>query len=68
MRAVLIGCGRMGTTIDEEVTDSKGSKDPRMAYSHAQGYSVVDGVDLVAVSDVLPEKVETTQEKYDVPR
>ena len=67
LRAVLIGCGRMGTTIDEEVKAPTDFKDPRMAYSHAQGYSVVNTVDLVAVSDILPEKVQRTQEKYGVP-
>ena len=53
LRAALIGCGRMGTTIDDEATGGLTDPgDPRMAYSHAMGYTVVDEVDLVAVSDV----------------
>jgi len=68
LRAALIGCGRMGTTIDDEATGGLTDPgDPGMAYSHAMGYTVVDEVDLVAVSDVLPEKVERTQKRYNVP-
>ena len=43
-RACLIGCGRMGATIDDEVNDT-------LPFSHAAGYTAVDNVDLVAVSD-----------------
>lgn len=59
-RACLIGCGRMGATIDDEVKDD-------LPFSHAAGYTAVDAVDLVAVSDAIAEKVERIQERYDVP-
>ena len=59
-RAVLIGCGRMGATIDDESSSDLPS-------SHAAGYMAVDNVDLVAVSDVIAEKVETIRQRYNVP-
>ncbi|MBM3242661.1 Gfo/Idh/MocA family oxidoreductase [Candidatus Poribacteria bacterium] len=60
-RACLIGCGRMGATIDDEVKDG-------LPFSHAAGYTAVENVYLVAVSDVIPEKVENIQKRYNVPR
>ena len=59
-RACLIGCGRMGATIDDEVKDN-------LPFSHAAGYTAVENVALVAVSDIMPEKVESVQKRYDVP-
>ena len=59
-RACLIGCGRMGATIDDEVNDN-------LPFSHAAGYAAVENVDLVAVSDSITEKVETIQKRYNVP-
>lgn len=66
-RAALIGCGRMGATIDDEVRDRPDSF-RWLPYSHAAASSALDRVELVAVADVLPEKVETVRRRYDVPR
>ena len=61
--AALIGCGRMGATIDDEVRDRPNSF-LWIPYSHAAGYTAVDRTDLIAVSDVDAEKVETIRERY----
>jgi len=47
----------MGATIDDEVKDD-------LPFSHAAGYTAVEYVDLVAVSDIIPEKVKTIQKRY----
>ena len=66
-RACLVGCGRMGATIDDEVRDR-----PHIflwiPYSHAAGYIASERTDLVAVSDTISEKVAAIQKRYDVPR
>ncbi len=59
-RACLIGCGRMGATIDDEVKDG-------LPFSHTAGYTAVENVNLVAISDIIPEKVKTIQKRYNVP-
>ena len=66
-KVCLIGCGRMGATIDDEVKDRPHSH-LWIPYSHAAGYVAVESTELVAVSDVVKEKVETIQERYNVPR
>jgi len=66
-RACLIGCGRMGATIDDEVRDRPDSF-RWLPYSHAAACTAIDRVALAAVADVLPEKVETVRRRYDVPR
>lgn len=69
-KVCLIGCGRMGATIDDEVRDRPDSF-LWLPYSHAAGYrakALEDIVDFVAVSDAIPEKVETIQKRYHVPR
>ena len=58
-RACLVGCGRMGATIDDEVNGN-------LPFSHAAGYTAVENIDLVAVSDPIVEKVETIQKRYHV--
>jgi predicted dehydrogenase len=63
----LIGCGRMGATIDDEVRDRPNSF-LWLPYSHAAGYAAVENTELVAVSDVVPEKVEAIRQRYTVPR
>ena len=65
-RVCLIGCGRMGATIDDEVKDRPHSE-RWLPYSHAAGYVAVDNTELVAVSDVVQEKVEAIQKRYSVP-
>lgn len=65
-RVCLIGCGRMGATIDDEVRDHPHSY-LWLPYSHAAGYMAVERTELVAVSDAIPEKVETIRQRYHVP-
>jgi len=65
-KACLIGCGRMGATIDDEVRNRPDSF-IWIPYSHAAGYMAVENVDLVAVSDVIAEKVKAIQKRYNVP-
>ena len=54
-KVCLIGCGRMGATIDDEVRDRPHSY-LWLPYSHAAGYVAVESTELVAVSDVVQEK------------
>ena len=65
-KAVLIGCGRMGATIDDEVKDRPNSY-LWLPYSHAAGLVAVESTELVAVSDVMQDKVDAIQKRYDVP-
>ena len=59
-RAALIGCGRMGAFIDNEVTSPH-------AYSHAAGYLACPRTELVAVSDSRAEVMDRAGERYGVP-
>ena len=60
-RAALIGCGRMGAFIDNEVTSPH-------AYSHAAGYLACPRTELVALSDPRAEVLERAGARYGVPR
>ena len=53
--ACLIGCGRMGATIDDEV---EGRPDSYLwqPFSHAAAAVACDRTDLVAVADVVAEE------------
>jgi scyllo-inositol 2-dehydrogenase (NAD+) len=66
-RACLIGCGRMGATIDDEVRDRPDSF-RWLPYSHAAACGAVERLSLAAVSDVVPAKVEAARERYRVAR
>ena len=46
--ACIVGCGRMGGTIDEEV---KGSPHGALPYSHAAGYTAYERTTIVAGAD-----------------
>lgn len=63
-RAALIGCGRMGATIDDEV---RGRPDVQLPFSHAAGYAATDRVQLVAAADVDEEQLAAARERYDIP-
>lgn len=65
--AVLIGCGRIGATIDDEVRGHP-TMGQQLPYSHAAGYEAADGVDLVAAADVDPEQLANARERYEIPR
>ena len=65
LTAVIVGAGRMGGTIDDEVRDYPGWALP---YSHAAGYAEIEGVDLIALADLDESKVESLRKRYSVPR
>lgn len=65
-RAALIGCGRMGATIDDEVDGRPNA--PQRPYSHAAGYAAADRVALVAAADVDADALAAARERYDIPR
>ena len=62
-RAGIIGCGRMGVTIDEEVI---GVSYALLPYSHAGAYAEADGIELVAAADTDPQKLEPIQQEFGV--
>lgn len=66
-KTCLVGCGRMGATIDDEV-QANPSKHLWLPYSHAAAYRACERTRLVAVSDVLPDKAEAVHRRYDAER
>ena len=60
-RAALIGCGRIGAFIDNEVTQP-------WAYSHAAGYEACERTTLIACSDPRTDVMARAGERYGVPR
>ena len=64
-KAALIGCGRMGATIDDEVRDRPDSH-LWIPYSHAAAAVACERTELVAVSDVIAEKAEAIRQRYEV--
>ena len=64
-RVCLIGCGRMGGTIDEEV---QGTPHGALPYSHAAGYTAFERTKLVAAADVVEEKAQSVCDKWDIPK
>ena len=49
-RVCIVGCGRMGGTIDEEV---RATPHGALPYSHAAGYTAFERTDIVAAADVV---------------
>jgi predicted dehydrogenase len=66
-KACLIGCGRMGTSIDDEVRDRPDSF-RWLPYSHAASCAAVERLALVAMADVVAEKLAAAQARSHVPR
>ena len=62
-RVGLVGCGRMGTTIDDEVRDRPNAA-LFLPYSHAAAVVACERTELVAVSDPLADKAETARARY----
>lgn len=62
-RVGLIGCGRMGATIDDEVKDRPNSH-LYLPYSHAAAIVACQRMELVAVSDPIEEKAERIRARY----
>ena len=63
LRAAIIGCGRMGGTIDDEVKNTP----IVLPYSHASTYAAVDGVELSALADSDGDKLAPFGERWGVP-
>lgn len=64
-RAGLIGCGRMGATIDDEVRDRPHSE-LFLPYSHAAALAACPRIEFAAVCDPVEEKAKATQQRYGV--
>ena len=64
-KTVLIGCGRMGATIDDEVQD-RPDRHLWLPYSHAAAAVACERTELVAVSDVIADKAEAIRQRYEV--
>jgi predicted dehydrogenase len=62
-RVGLVGCGRMGATIDDEVKDRPNAH-IFLPYSHAAAIVASERTDLVAVSDPVAEKAESIRARY----
>ena len=62
-RAAVIGCGRIGSTIDEE---HRGEPQFRYPWAHAPAYIEAKGVELVAASDLIPERREDFRNRWGV--
>lgn len=62
-RVGLIGCGRMGATIDDEVKDRPNAH-IFLPYSHAAAIVASERTELVAVCDPVPEKAEAIGQRY----
>ncbi len=62
-RVGLIGCGRMGATIDDEVKDRPHSH-IFLPYSHAAAIVASERTELVAVCDPVLEKAEAIRQRY----
>ena len=62
-RAAVIGCGRMGGTIDDEVA---GSPNAVLPYSHAAAYQLHPETEIVAAIDINPEALDGFCRRYGV--
>ncbi len=62
-RVGLIGCGRMGATIDDEVKNNPNAH-LYLPYSHAAAIVACERMELVAVSDPIEEKAEQIRARY----
>src|SRR5436309_2694261 len=56
LRVGIIGCGRMASTIEDEV-QGRQRGGLVLPYSHAGGYAVVEETEVVAACDVVEEKL-----------
>ena len=62
----VIGCGRMASTIEDEVQGARRSG-LRLPYCHAGAYSVVEETEIVAACDIDEARLQTFQARWDVP-
>jgi predicted dehydrogenase len=63
LRAAIIGCGRMGSTIDDELPRYSSNTSP---FSHAARYAAVPDTVLVAACDPVPEKLRIFGERWGI--
>ena len=63
-RAALVGCGRMGGSIDDEVLKYEACILP---YCHAGAYAAIPNITLVAAADMDPIKLEMLSRRWSVP-
>ena len=66
-RVGIIGCGRMSSTIEDEVQGARRGG-LVLPYCHAGGYQAVESTEMVAACDVVEEKLTTFQKRWNVPR
>lgn len=64
-RAAVIGCGRIGSTIDDEIDHWSSNMLP---YSHAARYAEAPETELVAGVDVDPERAEAFRDRWGLDR
>jgi len=63
LRAAIIGCGRMGGTIDDEVAQDSGVLLP---YGHAPAYLAAAGVELAAAVDVDAARLQAFADRFHI--
>ena len=72
LKVGIIGCGRMANTIEDEQIAKRKQGPYRsglvLPYCHAGGYAVVEETEMVAACDIVEEKREAFQERWNVPR
>lgn len=66
-KACLVGCGRMGATIDDQIRGHP-YRTATLPWAHAAGFGAAKRTELVAVSDSIREKSEQIRMRYNVPR
>ena len=64
-RVGVIGCGRIGSTIDDEV---QGNTSVILPFSHTAAYMEEPRVEVIAAADVDPQKREAYQRRWGVER
>ena len=62
-RGAVIGCGRIGSTIDDEHV---GRPQFRYPWAHAPAIIEAKGVDLVAAADLIPEQLQDFRQRWGV--
>jgi len=67
-KVAIIGCGRMATTIDDEVANLVGTSGLVLPYCHAGGYAAVAETEMVAACDVDEERLRNAQRRWNIPR
>ena len=63
-RAAIVGCGRIASTIEDELRDLPGIQP--LPYSHAGAYRAAEGVELVAAVDSDRDKAVALAERWGV--